>query len=104
MWHFSRHLPVNTWNLIYFCWGDKLPSKIKIIFTQNELFIPYNPRRGKLVFIPGVNLNLHSAKSLRCEGHVTWDHFSWSNNDNNFYNVGNSKFKNFQKSYVISQY
>ena len=83
--------------LIYFYFNDQLPLQVKNIFIKNESVNPYNTSGGKLLFIPYINTTHFGTKSLRYNGPLTWNNFSQSMNNNNLFNVGISKFKNFLK-------
>ena len=74
------------------------------IFIKNELANPYNSRGGELLFIPHINKLHFGAKSLRCNGPLTWNDFPQSMNNNNFFNVGISKLKNFLKDLIPENY
>ena len=74
------------------------------IFIKNELANPYNSRGGELLFIPHINKLHFGAKLLRCNGPLTWNDFSQSMNNNNFFNVGISELKNFLKDLILENY
>ena len=90
--------------LIYFYFNDQLPLQVKNIFIKNESVNPYNTRGGKLLFIPHINTTHFGTKSLRYNGPLTWNNFSQSMNNNNLFNVGISKFKNFLKDLLLENY
>ena len=89
--------------LIYFYFNDQLPLQVKNIFIKNESVNPYNTRGGKLFFIPHVHTTHFGTKSLRYNGSLTWNN-SQSMNNNNLFNVGISKFKNFLKDLLLENY
>ena len=74
--------------LIYFYFDDQLPLQFKNIFISNESVNSYNTRVGKLLFIPHINTTHFCIKLLRYNGHLTWNKFSQSMNNNNLFNVG----------------
>ena len=90
--------------LIYFYFNDQLPLQVKNIFIKNESVNPYKTRGGKLFFIPHINTTHFGTKSLRYNGPLTWNNFSQSMNNNNFVNLGISKFKNFLKDLILENY
>ena len=90
--------------LIYFYFNDQLPLQVKNIFIKNESVNPYNTRGGKLLFIPHINTTHFGTKSLRYNGPLTWKNLSQSMNNDNLYNVGTSKFKNFLKDLLLENY
>ena len=71
-----------------------------MIFTLNKSLNPHNTRGGKLLLKAQVKSSHYDAKSLRYDGPVTWNNFSRNINDNNVYNLGISKFKNFLEIYL----
>ena len=89
--------------IIYFYFNDQLPLQVKNIFIKNESVNPYNTRGGKLFFIPQVHTTHFGTKSLRYNGSLTWNN-SQSMNNNNLFNVGISKFKNFLKDLLLENY
>ena len=73
-------------------------------FIKNESVNPYNTRGSKLLFIPHINTTHFGTKSLRYDGPLTWKNFSQSMNNDNLFNVGTSKFKNFLKDLLLENY
>ena len=90
--------------LIYFYFNDQLPLQVKNIFIKNESVNPYNTRGGKLLFIPHINATQFRTKSFRYNGPLTWSNFCQSMNNNNFLNVGISKFKKFLRDLLLGNY
>ena len=90
--------------LIYFYFNDQLPLQVKNIFIKNESVNPYKTRGGKLLFIPHINATHFGTKLLRYNGPLTWNNFSQSMNNNNFVNLGISKFKKFLKDLILENY
>ena len=90
--------------LICLYYKDQLPLKLKDIFSTNESINPYNTRGGKLLFIPQVSTTHYGIKSVRCNGHVIWNYFFQSTDNNNLCNTGISKFKHYLKDPLISKY
>ena len=75
-----------------------MTSTIKNIFTQNESLKTYNTRGGKLLSYR-VNPTHYDTISLIfyifIDGSLTWNKFSQNIIDNNYCNLGISKFKTF---------
>ena len=90
--------------LIYFYFNDQMSLQAKNIFIKNESVSPYNTRNGKLLFILHINTDHFGTKSLRFNGPLTWNNFSQNMNNNNFCNVGISKFKKFLKDLLLENY
>ena len=90
--------------LIYFYFNDQLPLKLKNIFIRSESVNPYKTRGGKLLFITHINTTHFGTKSLRYNGPLTWINFSQSMDNNNFVNLGISKFKKFLKDLILENY
>ena len=86
-------IQLNILKLIYLYYNDQLPSKITNISTQCQPTI----MDRKLTFIPPVSPTYSSTKSLKNDSPVTWNNFHHNTKNNNFYNVGISKFKNCLK-------
>ena len=78
---------------IYFYFNDQLPLQVKNILIKNESVNPYNTRGGKLLFIPYINTSHFGTKSLRYNCPLPWKNFCQNMNNNNFFNVGISKFE-----------
>ena len=78
---------------IYFYFNDQLPLQVKNILIKNESVNPYNTRGGKLLFIPYINTSHFGTKSLRYNCPLLWKNFCQNTNNNNFFNVGISKFE-----------
>ena len=78
---------------IYFYFNDQLLLQVKNILIKSESVNPYNTRGGKLLFIPYINTSHFGTKSLRYNCPLPWKNFCQSMNNNNFFNVGISKFE-----------
>ena len=78
--------------LIYFYVNYQLRLQVKNIFIKNESVNPYNTRSGKLLFITQINSIHFGTKSLRYNDPLSWNNFSQSMNNDNFFSVGISKF------------
>ena len=70
-----------------------MPLQVKNILIKNESVNPYNTRGGKLLFIPYINTSHFGTKSLRYNCPLPWKNFCQNMNNNNFFNVGISKFE-----------
>ena len=90
--------------LIYFYFNDQMSLQAKNIFIKNKSVSPYNTRNGKLLFILHINTDHFGTKSLRFNGPLTWNNFAQNMNNNNFCNVGISKFKKFLKDLILENY
>ena len=85
----------------FFCFNDQLPLQVKKVFIKNESVNPYNTRGGKLLVILRINMSYFGTKPLRYNGPLTWNNFFQSINNNNFINLGITKFKKFLKNLVL---
>ena len=70
--------------LIYFYVNYQLRLQVKNIFIKNESV--------KLLFITQINSIHFGTKSLRYNDPLSWNNFSQSMNNDNFFSVGISKF------------
>ena len=91
-------------NFIYFYFNDQSSLQVKNIFFKNQFVNRYNTTGGQLLFIPHINTTHFGTKSLRYNGPLTWNNFSQSMNNNNFFNPGISKFIKFLEDLLLENY
>ena len=80
-----------------------MPLQVKNIFLQKESVNLQSTTGCKLLFIHHINATHFGTKLLRYNSPLTWNNFFQSMN-NNFFNVGISKYKKFLKDLLLGNY